>query len=247
MILLKHFLFPITPIRFLILFCSGTLLSKMGLVLFLSISHLTAQARSKYPVFRDPHPSAVIQPNTSKLSLFFNLENQWIAQTSGSKNTTPPRWVDLNLFSSYEVSPFYDLTDLNIGIQGSIGSYGAILYVMSKWIPFPDYQWQPAIGLFADLFGGFQPDKNFTTGSHIQLLVKKTFSHSYANQWSPYIAPILQMQFIPTFQHHWIGTAGLKFYFAKTKWISSDWLINVEGQYGTSYYGISLQWILFIQ
>ena len=147
------------------------------------------------PVLRSKKPSILVPSQSSLLSLFVNLESRWIFQTPFQKKSTntaekKPTWVDLNLIGSYEISPF-PTESLNIHLQSSIGSEGFIAYTGGKWIPFPDYQFQPAIGLFGDVYTGLSPEKKLVTGMHLQFLIQKSFQGlSPLEEWGIYFAPL---------------------------------------------------------
>ncbi len=219
------------------------------LILFFFIN-FSAIARVNHPIFQTRKPTILVPPQSSHLALFLNLEPRLIFMKKKSTQRNKPTWIDLNLISSYEISPF-TLESLNIGIQGTIGSSGFVLHTIGKWIPFPDYNFQPAIGFFGDIYAGISPQTKSIAGSNIQLLVKKSFKApsiyaAYMEDWGAYLAPFAHFDFIKQ-KLDLNLILGLNFNFDETQLVSSKWSLNLEGRYNKSFYEIGLQFLLYIR
>ena len=230
--------------------------------------HLSALAQTTPLVLRSRKPTVLVPPQSSHLSLFLNLESRFILQkkpqqkTSSpptrlktdkdilqGQNTFPP-WTNLDLIGSYELSPF-PFESLNIGFQGVLGSSGLVFYTFGKWIPFPDYNYQPALGVIGEIYGGLSPYRQKLAGFNIQFIAQKSFTGiSFLEEWGLYFIPLLRFNFLPeketkNWTTDWI--LGLNFNFDKNPPLDFKWSFNLEGRHNSLFSFISLQFLLYIQ
>lgn len=224
---------------------------KILFIILISFFFFHSWAQISSPILRNKKPSILVPSQSRYLDLFISLESRWVFQNTAQKKSPnltaliEQTWVDLNLIGVYEVSPF-PIDNLNIHFQSSIGSDGLILYTGGKWIPFPDYQFQPAIGLLGDVYAGFTPQKKLTAGAHLQLLMQKNFrGASSLEDWGIYFAPLVHYHFI---QKGWLlnWITGLNFNFNKTRIISSKWSFNIDGRYNKISSQIGFQFLIYI-
>lgn len=215
------------------------------ITLLISSSFLTF-ARVNYPVFRTPKPSVLVRPQSQYTSLLLNLEPRLTYFLEESSQKT--NWIDLDLIGSFEISPF-SLKNLNVGLQTTIGSSGWILHTVGKWILFPDYKLQPALGVFADAYTGFSSLGQFLIGSNLQLLIQKSFNvqNPFIEDWGIYFAPLLRLNSLETDLYNIDWISGLNFNFDETPFFNSQWSLSIENRYNISFFEIGLRFLIYIQ
>ena len=91
-----------------------------------------------------------------------------------------------NLITQFDES-FFNRKDMNIRYLLGIGEYGLSGASFLKWIPFPDYQYQPAIGAIMGLSYRYNWGEDHFVGLHLRLLCSKELELSIG-KWVPYIA-----------------------------------------------------------
>ena len=220
---------------------------KIIFIFILGSSCFLTFARVNYPIFRTQKPSILIQPQSKYFSTLFNLESRFTYLTNSETPPQKPNWISLDWINSYELSPF-SIQSLNVGIQTTTGSSGFIFHTVAKWIPFPDYNYQPAIGLFVDVYSGLSPQTEFLLGSNIQFLIQKNFKthHPIVEDWGIYFAPLLRINDLNTSVHTMDWITGLIFNVKKTRQFNSEWSFNFEGRYNVSFFEIGLRFLFYI-
>ena len=230
--------------------------------------NLSVLAQTPPLVLRSRKPTILVPPQSSHLSLFLNLESRFILHKKIQQKTplsqnrlkerqnllkgqeSPLPWTNLDLIGSYEISPF-PFESLNIGFQGTLGSSGLVFYTFGKWIPFPDYNYQPALGMIGEVYGGLSPYRQKFAGINIQFIAQKSFTGmSLLEEWGLYFIPLIRFNFLPKNESNkwttdWI--LGLNFNFDENPPLTFKWSFNVEGRYNSSFSLISLQLLLYIQ
>ena len=197
------------------------------------------------PLSRALSPSLLLKPGKKELSFLVQSQSQYIFQPASAFAGTEP-WVKTNIIGFYESS--FIRPSLNLGLQGSIGSSGGFIYVLGRWIPFPDFKYQPAVGLLSDIGAGFNARGSFQICSNIQFLLSKTFAvkHSYLKETLLYFSPLAQMNIAPKtssfFEWHLI--LGWQNRFLSQRLASSQFSIGLEGWWNTKQSSIVLKLLL---
>ena len=123
-----------------------------------------------------------------------------------------------------------------IGIlQGSIGSQGLDLQAEAQWTLFPDYNYQPAIGVLVNLAGGLDQKKSFYVSSHGSLFVIKTFvfNNGWIRALSPFVTPTVKWSqtkaaIAKKYQFHWDIPFGFFIQHTSNRFLSSGFLTGLS-------------------
>lgn len=146
-----------------------------------------------------PDPYFSLQKNTlpslkqsEKANLYFFTRSQ-ISHYFSDKTLTP-YWIETDVVGHFETPLFHP--SFSFHLQSSLGSQGFLIHSIWQWVPFPDFGYQPTIGLLFDISTGLSSTKQFVLSSYLQLLLKKTFpiNHKSIQNITPYLTPLIQYQ-----------------------------------------------------
>ena len=192
--------------------------------------------------------SLVFNPSTSNLSIFAQPEQLKLSffthiHTNYSFKTSASSWIEADVIADMRTSFFHP--SLNFGLQSSLGSQGFLFHAIGQWVPYPDFDYQPAVGILANISTGISSSGHVYQFSYLQLLLGKTFpiDHGLIKSVTPYFIPLVQLETF-SFSFNWYAIAGFYIQHSQRNPLHSPIFTAFEGRYNRSH--ISIHWHLLL-
>lgn len=207
------------------------------------------QGQVLHPYSRFYDASVLVLPGTSDIDFSTHIETIRHIKVASSGDLEESddideakkvsEWLQTNVIASFE--SYYYMSSVNLGLQASLGSRGLIAYFTTRWVPFPDINYQPALGIVADVFGGVSAHGDFISGVNVQALLAKKFLTGFKiiSSIVPYFTPRFWIAPIPfNYNVDWI--LGIKSEVNVVSMNKRKFIFFVEGLFSTKQRSIGI-------